>query len=125
MSFLVFTMKSHQQIVTLAVFLILCEINFIIGASFTTEKSEEDCPKNIEFECQQKDLYCCAKTGNQCCSEEDYFDQVSNIFLGCVVLRAASADIIYCMSSGRQSSGNHQEVIRIILDKMPRINKYT
>jgi len=75
MPFLVFTMKSHQQIVTLAVLLILCEINFIIGASFTTENSEEDCPKNIEFECQQKDLYCCAKTGNQCCSEEDYFDQ--------------------------------------------------
>ena len=76
MPFLVFTMKSHHQIVTFVVFLILCDINFIIGASFTTENSEEDCPKNIGFECQQKDLYCCAKTENQCCSEEDYFDQV-------------------------------------------------
>ena len=105
-------MKSHQQIVTLAVFLILCEINFIIGASFTTENSEEDCPKNIEFECQQKDLYCCAKTGNQCCSEKDYFDQVSNIFLSCVSTSSASSlcryHLLYVVSRGAPSTRGAQ-----------------
>ena len=116
MSFLVFTMKSHQQIVTLAVFLILCEINFIIGASFTTENSEEDCPKNIEFECQQKDLYCCAKTGNQCCSEEDYFDQVK-IFFGCILSSASSLcryHLLHFVRQAlvRQSSRSHQNYTR-------------
>ena len=72
MTFLVVTMKI--QCVILAISLILLKINFATAASFA--EISEDCPKNTELECQEKDLYCCAKIGNQCCSEEDYFDQV-------------------------------------------------
>lgn len=67
------TMKS--KCVILICLIVWCEIICIKAASFTTTDSDEDCPQKAEVECQEKNLYCCVKSGNQCCSEQEYFDQ--------------------------------------------------
>ena len=77
MPFLV-TMRYKCVILVFCILFFECEKICIKAASLTTTNSKDKCPKKTEVECQELNLYCCVKPPivGQCCSEQEYFDQV-------------------------------------------------
>ena len=69
-------MKSKFVILFCCLTILGCEIICIQAASFTTTNSSDECSKETEAKCQESNLFCCAKLNNQCCSEEEYYNQV-------------------------------------------------
>ena len=75
-------LKYTTSSILLAIILPFCLISCIEAAKITkneTKIDEDDCPKTQIESCNAKKLMCCAKLGNICCTENEYFDQFPSL----------------------------------------------